>query len=351
MVDDQGTGYCVWCGGLIGKNMLKNCIRLISVGFALLFFAHPVSAAERFKVLVVMSYEEANPWVQEIQNGIENAIGYTSDISYVFMDTKANLAGGEAKAAEAYAKFQELKPDGVITVDDNAQSMFVLPYLAGKTNVPIMFCGVNATPDKYGYPTSNISGILERGHVRETIAYLQQLNPEIETLSFVSHDSPSGRALMRQVQAEESGYSATITGFHLVKTGDELRALGKRLQVETDAIFIDSLEGIEDSTGRAKTSKEAFDILVDVFQGPIVGANRYHVAQGALTAVVKTGEEQGRTAAKMLLRAMEGTPVTDIPITQNNRGRRVINVSTMRQLQMRPRPIDLRGAALVTTQD
>lgn len=323
----------------------------LALSAALLFFANPVLAAEPFKVLVVMSYEEDNPWVQEMQTGIEGAIGYASDISYIYMDTKVNVAGGEAKAAQAFAKFQAFKPDGVIAADDNAQSMFVLPYLMDKTDVPIMFCGVNATPDKYGYPARNVSGILERGHVRETIAYLQQLNPKIESVSFVSHDSPSGRALRRQVDAETQNYTAVIKGFHLVKTADELRAFGKRLQVETDAIFIDSLEGIEDSAGRAKTSKEALGILMDAFRGPVVGANRYHVDQGALTAVVKTGEEQGRTAAEMLLRAMEGTPVADMPITQNNLGRRVINVSMMRELQMRPRPIDLRGAALVNTQD
>lgn len=324
----------------------RNAMALILVCLAV-----PAMSAEPYKVLVVMSYEQSNPWVQEIEMGIEGALGNTSEVSYEYMDTKIDLPGGTEKAARAFAKFKDLKPDGVITVDDNAQSMFVLPYLMGKTDVPIMFCGVNATPDKYGYPASNVSGILERGHVRETIAYLQQLNPEIESFSFVTHDSPSGRALKRQVENESQNYTATIKGFHLIKSGDELRAVGKRLQVETDAIFIDSLEGIEDSAGRAKSNKEAFGILMDAFQGPIVGANRYHVDQGALAAVVKTGEEQGRTAAEMLLRAMQGTSIADLPITQNYRGRRVINVATMRQLQMRPRPIDLRGAALVNTQD
>lgn len=335
--------------------MFKIMMKIIGVGSIAALFAliltGPVMSKEPYKVLVVMSYEQKNPWVKEIETGIEAALGDTSQVSYFYMDTKIDLASGSKKATQAYAKFKELKPDGVITADDNAQSMFVLPYLMGKTNVPIMFCGVNATPEKYGYPASNISGILERGHVRETIAYLQQLSPDIQTISFVTHDSPSGQALKRQVEAESHNYTATIKGFHLIKTGDQLRALGKRLQVETDAIFIDSLEGIEDSTGRAKTNKEALSILMEAFQGPVVGANRYHVDQGVLTAVVKTGEEQGKTAAKMLLRAMQGAPVPNMPITQNYRGRRVINVATMRQLQMRPRPIDLRGAALVNTQE
>lgn len=317
----------------------------------LLGLTAPALADDPYKVLVVMSYEKDNPWVQEIQDGIEGALGDTSEVTYAYMDTKIDLKGGPQKAKTAFEVFTNLAPDGVITVDDNAQSMFVLPYLLGKTDVPIMFSGVNAEPEKYGYPADQVSGILERGHIRETISYLQQLDPSIKRISFLTRDSPSGNALQRQVEAEREGYSAGFAGFYLVTTIKELRVLANELRTKTDAIFIDSLEGIEDAAGRGLANKEVLGILSNEFRGPIVGANRYHVDQGALTAVVKTGQEQGRRAAEMLLRAMRGTPVSNIPIMQNNRGRRVINVGTMKKLGMKPRPIDLRGALLVQTQD
>jgi len=67
--------------------------------------------------------------------------------------------------------------------------------------------------------------------------------------------------------------------------------------------------------------------------------------------VVKTGQEQGRTAAKMLLKAMKGTPFSEIPITRNYKGSRVINVTVMEALNIKPRPIVLLGAQLVRTKD
>ena len=109
----------------------------------------------------------------------------------------------------------------------------------------------------------------------------------------------------------------------------------------------------EMNIGTAKpTKKEIKEIthhLKTVFDKPIIGANRYHVRQGALCAVVKTGQEQGETAAKMLLKAMQGTAVADIPITRNYKGKRIINVSVMEKLGIKPRPVVLLGAELLKT--
>lgn len=93
--------------------------------------------------------------------------------------------------------------------------------------------------------------------------------------------------------------------------------------------------------------RDIFDALSELYRGPMIGANKYHVDTGALSAVVKTGQEQGETAAAMLLKALTGTPISALPVTPNHRGRRIINVTTMKALNIHPRPIILRGATLV----
>ena len=298
-----------------------------------------------------MSYAQNNPWVREIEAGIEAGLGADAEATYFYMDTKLAPAGGPAKAKAALALYREMRPDGVITADDNAQSMFVVPFLKDQEATPVMFCGVNAEPSKYGFPASNVSGILERGHVRETIAYVRQLAPDIRNIHFVTRISPSGSALQRQIEAEKARYSANIGGFHLVGTTEQMKQVVADLDPVRDAVFIDSLEGIIDSDGMALNNLQLLSILSKEFKGAIVGANRYHVEQGVLTAVVKTGQEQGRTAAEMLMRAMRGSAVKDLPVTRNYRGKRIINVSTLQRLQLKPRPIDLRGASLVRTQN
>ena len=305
--------------------------------------------AANFRVLVVMSYERSNPWCVEIKDGIDSVLGRICDITYFYMDTKLNLEAGKQKAKEAYSLYRKLTPDGVITADDNAQWMFVLPHLKNKVKTPVMFCGVNAEAQKYGYPASNVSGILERGHIRESLAFAKQLLPSIGTVGFLAKDCPSGKALLRQVENESDTYLAKLTTFHLVRTAKELAAIAEGLKEKGDAVYMDSMAGIVDAGGNPLSNEQIMRIVSKVFGKPIIGANHYHVEQGALCAVVKTGQEQGRTAAEMLLKAMQGTPVSEIPVTRNYRGKRIINVTAMEAFGIRPKPIVFLGAKLVRT--
>jgi len=77
------TGRDDFAGGR--QKMLKKMIKLIAAGniaaVLILSLISPAISAEPYKVLVVMSYEEENPWVREIKTGIEGALGDTSDVS------------------------------------------------------------------------------------------------------------------------------------------------------------------------------------------------------------------------------------------------------------------------------
>ncbi len=321
------------------------------VFLAILYGANTSAAiAAEFKVLVVMSYEANNPWVKEIREGIDSVLASTSEITYFHMDTKVAPAGGPKKGEEAYVLYQTLQPDGIIAADDDAQAMFVVPFLKDKVKTPVMFNGVNNSATKYGFPASNVSGILERAHVRESLAFAKQLIPAIRTACFVTNDVPAGRALRTQVEEEKETYPAKVGAFHHVKNTRELETLVKSGRSACDTIMIDSLEGILDDAERPLNNKEVLDSLNKVYHGPILGGNRYQVEQGAWLAVVKTGQEQGATSAEMLLKTMRGTPVTKIPVASNVQGQRVINVTAIEAHKVVLQPTILRGATLVRQQ-
>ncbi|MGD8846734.1 MAG: hypothetical protein PVJ84_13215 [Desulfobacteraceae bacterium] len=127
-------------------------------------------------------------------------IDATGFMMSIFGRQKRDLKGGPLKAKKAYALYRKFQPDGVIAIDDNAQSMFVVPYLKDKVSVPVMFCGVNSDPDKYGYPASNVTGILERPHISESIAFVKQLVPSVNAFGFIGRDSITTKSMLRQIQ-------------------------------------------------------------------------------------------------------------------------------------------------------
>jgi hypothetical protein len=66
--------------------------------------------------------------------------------------------------------------------------------------------------------------------------------------------------------------------------------------------------------------------------------------------VIKTGQEQGDTSARMLLEAMRGKPVSELAVARNVRGQRIINVTALEAKGVALRPMDLRGVNLVREQ-
>ncbi|NVN91899.1 MAG: ABC transporter substrate-binding protein [Desulfuromonadales bacterium] len=302
------------------------------------------------KVLVVMSYHESMPWEKEIREGIEAKLAQNATIKYVYMNTKNNFAGGAAKAREALEVYYEFKPDGIIAADDDAVSLFVVPYIKDRVKTPVMFCGVNAEPEVYGFPASNVSGILERAHFRESIAFLHQLKPSVRRIAFLTNDNPTGKAYQEQIRHEAGTYPSTIAAVKLVKTLEEALVVTRELKKRSDALFVIAMEGLLDASGKPLSEKDAFRTLSQSYGKPVIGINEFNIKSGLLCAVAKSGQEQGATAAKMLLQAMQGTPVSQIPISRNKHGKRLLNITVMKALGIVPRPVFLVGTQLVDTE-
>lgn len=331
------------------KLKMTRILMAIVVFFTGAVFAERVQAAT-YKVLVVMSYDETYPWVQEIKEGIDSVLGADCELRYFYMDTKKNLEGGAQKAKEAFALYQSFQPDGVITADDNAQSMFVVPYLRDKVKTPVMFCGVNAEAAKYGFPASNVSGILERHHFRESIALAQNLIPTARTAGYMEKFSPSAQESIEQFQSEVTTYPIRFVGFKMPKNLAEAMEMAKDLSKDSDILVTETMHGLPDTEGKQLVDKDVIPLIVKAFGKPVIGSNKYHVENGVLCSVSKIGQEQGGTAATMLLEAMKGKPVSDIPVTRNKKGKAVINITVLRELGIKPRPMALKGAELIQTE-
>ncbi|MGE0084980.1 MAG: ABC transporter substrate-binding protein [Desulfococcaceae bacterium] len=314
---------------------------------------NPAMAEEnrKFKVLVVMSYHEDMIWVADMKKAIDSTLARTCELKYFYLDTRNNFEGGTQKAKEAYELFLEYKPDGVLAADDDAQVMFVVPYLKDKVKTPVIFCGVNAEPEQYGYPASNVSGVLERIHFKESIAFLQTIVPSVSSIGYLMGDNPTSQGYYQQIQNERETYSAKSADIKFAKTIDESLVMATEFKNSCDALFIDNTVGIKDKKGNSLEEKQVIPFLAKSFGKATFGANISVVKSGLLCAVVKTGQEQGETSANMLLKAMQGTPVSEFPITRNYQGKRMINVTVLKELGIRPRPEIIGSAELVRTEN
>ncbi len=319
----------------------------LALGLVAVCLMVSVSSAAPFKVLVVMSYEETMPWVKDIKEGIDTRLKDRAETTYVFLDTRRNYDQGPEAAEKAYQLFQDMNPDGVIAADDNAQAMFVVPYLKDKVETPVVFCGVNALPEEYGYPSKNVTGILERIHYLETIAFLQQIVPSVKTVAYLLGDNKTAQGFIGQAKREMDSFPAKSVAFETAQTIAEALEKAEALRENCDALFVDNISGLKDENGAPVDEPTIIPRIVDVYGKPTFCANRMPVEIGVLCAVIKTGQNQGDVAARMLLQAMEGTPIADIPVTRNRQGKRLINGTTMMRLGIKPNASFLVGAEIV----
>lgn len=309
-----------------------------------------VAYPNEFKVLVVMSYERDYPWVVDIRKGIESLMADSCRIDYCYLNTKTDWNGGPRKAREAFDQFRQLNPDGVIVADDDAQVMFVLPYLKDRVKTPVIFCGVNADPATYGYPASNVTGVLESEPMQQSLLFLRQLVPTVTSFGLITKDSPTAKAVENQLDREKNTYSIKYVGAWTVKDLRQAEQSAAALSGKCDALLYITMEGLPDKQGQPLTDRQILPLLVKSYGKPVITNAMYRVRYGALCAVVKTGQEHGMMAAEMLFKAMRGTPVARLPMTRNRYGKRVINVDKLVELGIKPDPMVIRSATLVRTE-
>ncbi|GAJ18072.1 unnamed protein product, partial [marine sediment metagenome] len=65
--------------------------------------------------------------------------------------------------------------------------------------LPFVFAGMNGEPGDYGFPADNITGVLERGHVNESMELLKRLVPSLTRAAIITDNSPTSQAFISRV--------------------------------------------------------------------------------------------------------------------------------------------------------
>lgn len=157
---------------------MKKKIMLLAV-IAVLGLAAQVALADTKRILYIDSYHPSYLWSEEITRGITAVLGRDKDVELrIFrMDTKRNKSEAFKKQAARSAAelIESWNPHVVIASDDNASKYLIVPYYRGKTR-PFVFCGLNWDASLYGFPTRNITGMVETSPYPETIELLKRFS-------------------------------------------------------------------------------------------------------------------------------------------------------------------------------
>ena len=290
-----------------------------------------LSKKEKKKILLVHSYHPEYEWVASITRGVKMALmGSQVELEIFYMDTKRKtdeewkISAGK-KAAELVMQWH---PDVVIVADDNGQKYFASNF-AGKSYPQFVFCGVNEAPEIYGYPAENITGILERPHIKSSIKYLKKLLPEVKNIAFITDNSPTSMGVIEHIKKEK----ITNITYSSLETFEEWKKSVIESQDSADAIAVYTYHTIKKNSGDSESisSTEVINWTLKNSKIPVFGFLTFAVDDGVLCGYLESGVEHGFKSGEMALEILNGKKAADIPIIIALEGQSMLNLKAAKK--------------------
>ena len=293
-----------------------NARLVIALLTPLLAEAPPV-AAQNQRIVYVNSYHAGYPGSDPITDGIRAVLDPLGlDWTVLYMDTKRNPSESfkEAAARRIKAQIETLRPDLVITSDDNAARYLIAPYYRD-AELPFVFCGVNWDAAVYGFPYKNVTGMVEVALVPEILGHLERYGTG-KRLGFIAGDRLSER---KNYHYYSTRFGIRFERAYFATTFAEWKDGFLRLQDEVDMLLMTSHGGIPDwDDDEARRFVERHTRIP-------AGTEHAWEMPYALVGVLKDFREMGEWSARAALKILEGIQPTQIPITANQRGRLMFN--------------------------
>ncbi len=132
------------------------------------------------------------------------------------MDTYRTNGTPDAMQREgqtALAEIAEFKPDIVFVLDDAAVRFVMMP-LVGRTDISVVFSGMNGQPEMYNeikkyldswaHPGSNVTGVYEKLYAAQSLKVMAQAVPGLRSgkAVMITDYSPTGNGLTKQFELE-----------------------------------------------------------------------------------------------------------------------------------------------------
>jgi ABC-type uncharacterized transport system substrate-binding protein len=299
----------------------------------------PSQAGE--KILLVNSYHKGYPWSDRIIEGVRYALrDMEVDLKVVYMDSKRypDESAKEAAGRQAMDFFEAFDPDYVIATDDNAQAYFAR-HLVGRQRPQLVFAGVNRDPAEYGYPASNVTGVLERQFYRESLSLLKELRPEIRSILLLGDDSETTTAIFENIAGIRDS-ELLLANLHQVHTFEEWQQAILAAPEHADAVafgLYHTIRGIDGQT--VVDPKTIMNWTTEHLLMPSMGFFDFVIDDGALCGYVNSAYEYGVMTGEMVRDMIQNDKrANDIPINSARTGIRMINLNTAEKLE-----IDIEG--------
>ncbi|OEU70711.1 MAG: hypothetical protein BA863_14585 [Desulfovibrio sp. S3730MH75] len=304
------------------------------------------------KIFIVSSYAQDNicglPQYQGVLEAIASA-GYRIDkdvkiYSYAMETKKVNNTPAliEAQAEIVLAEIESVRPDVVVVLDDNAFRTVALRLVDSK--MAVVFSGLNGQPEDYNKivkwmdsprkPGHNITGIYEKLHFVQAFKVQKKIIPDLERALIISDESPTGKAVLKQINLELSEESVDVLfDVKIATSWEDYRdiILNGCSSSDIGSIY-PAATLLKDKHGQVHSTSEIIMWTVKNCRKPSISLNYSFARLGMLGGAGVDFISMGRQAGDMVGRILNGAKPGDIAIEDAKRYALVFNLKRAKDL-------------------
>lgn len=281
------------------------------------------SMASAWTCVYVSSYHKGYAWSDGVERGLRAELDGQCNLIQFDLDTKRNKSESYKirKSREVAKEIRKIKPDVLITSDDNAAKYLVVPYFKGG-KLPVVFSGINWTVEEYGFPAANVTGMVEVAPIRPMLMWAQRLTGRGSRGFYLGANTLTETKNLKQLAkvAEDLGINISSA---LVDT-NEAWQLAFKESGNADFIILGSTAGIDDWDEKTIVS------FVTENAAKLILTNDDWMLPFSMLGFVKIPQEQGQWAAKTAIAIHQGTPIQRIPVVANRKWDIYENTTLMR---------------------
>jgi ABC-type uncharacterized transport system substrate-binding protein len=226
------------------------------------------------------------------------------------MDTKRNksVEFKQAAASDVKHEIETWQPDVVIVSDDNAAKYVVEQYYRD-ADIPFVFSGVNWTVKEYGFPYSNVTGIIEVAPLEAMLTNAIKYSGGAKKAIYLGADTLTEKKNLDRVARASQKLGIELEGI-LVSNASEWKARYRAVQ-DVDFIVMGSYSGISDWN---KTEMAAFAVE---HASKLIVTNHDWMMPFSTIGFTKIPQEHGEWAAQTAIEILKGKSPHEIPIVAN----------------------------------
>jgi PAS domain S-box-containing protein len=330
---------------------IKLCIFLLFLSLFLAacqVFGNNLSDVDQFRgdfdfeqtkrILLISSYHPAFPTFFNQIEGLNSQFnGAPILLDIEFMDSKRFV--DEAQKENFYQslryKMNRLQPyDAVIAADDNALR-FVLDHQTELFHrMPVVFMGINNTDfalDQSDNPW--VTGVIEAVSMQETIDVMLKLHPDAREIVALVDGTPTGQGDLVTFYRASQNYQ-DIKFSELSLTEMEFGQFAAQLNEIPDDVVVLLISAYSDINGEIKQFEESLDLITANLDRPLYHIYYHGLGDGIIGGKVVSHIEQGKTAARMVLRILDGASTSEISVIDQSPNRYVFDYEQLERFNI-----------------